>query len=101
LDNDDIFSWFSATYNKTEEESILSIKEIMREFKSSDFYYNLSKNDKRKNNEKNFKEKIQTNIELRKYYQERYKDKRSVIIGWKIKPSEDDNDNDEIDDTTY
>ena len=72
----------------------------MREFKSSDFYYNLSKNDKRKNNEKNFKEKIQTNIELRKYYQERYKDKRSVIIGWKIKLTEDDNDIDEIDDTT-
>lgn len=98
LDNDNIFSWFNETYEKTDTESILSIKDIMKEFKSSDFYYNLSKNDKRKNNEKNFKEKIQTNIELRKYFQDRYKDKRSVILGWKLKPSEDDND--EIDDTT-
>ena len=74
------------------------MKEIMKEFKTSDFYYNLSKSDKRKNNEKNFKERIKTNIEFRKYYQERYKNKYSVIFGWKIKHNE--NDNDEIDDTS-
>ena len=98
LDNDNIFSWFNENYEKTDEESILEMKEIMKEFKTSDFYYNLSKSDKRKNNEKNFKERIKTNIELRKYFQERYKNKYSVIIGWKLKHNDDDND--EIDDTT-
>jgi hypothetical protein len=83
---------------KTEDENILEIKEIMKEFKSSSYYNNLSKNDRRKNTEKNFKEKIRTNIELRKYFQERFKNKYSVIIGWKLKHNDDDND--EIDDTT-
>lgn len=88
LDNDDMFSWFNTAYVKTEDESILSVKDILKEYKLSDFYYNLSKNDKRKNNEKNFKDKIMTNIELKKYYKDRYKNLRSVIIGWKLKPPE-------------
>jgi hypothetical protein len=38
--------------------------------------------------EKAFNEMIISNIELRKYFKERYKDIRTVLIGWKLKPTE-------------
>ena len=60
----------------------------MREYKMSEYYNNLSKTDKRKNNEKSFKEKIMSNIEMKKYNHERYKEKRSVIVGWVLKKEE-------------
>lgn len=90
LDNDDLLTWFQDTYEPTDDKNVfLKIKDIMERYKTSDVYYNLSKKEKRKSNEKNFKIQIETNIELRKYYHDRKKidgkSYYSIILGWKEK----------------
>ena len=65
----DIIGWINDKYEKTEDiTDIITIKEMYRDYKESEFYSNLSKADKRKNNENDFREKISENIFLKKYY---------------------------------
>jgi phage/plasmid-associated DNA primase len=91
LDNDELFSWFIENYEK-ETDEILKVKDILQEYKSSELYSNMSKAQKRLCNDKNFRQMIETNIELRKYFVDRKKidgnTHRSILIGWTKKKNE-------------
>jgi 5-methylcytosine-specific restriction protein A len=69
-------------------------KEVFEEFKSGDFYFNLSKDNKRKYNFKYFNEKISRNVFLRNYVKQindRFDGKQLTsisICGWKLKPND-------------
>jgi len=91
LDNDELFSWFIENYEK-EENAILKVKDVLNDYKCSDLYNNMNKATKRKCNDKNFRQMLESNIELRKYYQDRkYIDGiayRSIILGWRLKKAD-------------
>ena len=88
--SDDIFGWFRECYktepNETSEPIMLT--DIFKEFEKSSFYDNLSKNDKRKYNRKNFTEKIENNMFIKRFIlrKGKYHNKLQVnsdsIIGW-------------------
>jgi hypothetical protein len=98
LENDEVFNWFNDNYILCDPLEYLEVKEIMKTFKQSEFYNNLSKSQKRSHTEKTFKETIKNNIELKKYFKERHTDKKtnkgkySVILGWKQKNPEEEED---------
>jgi phage/plasmid-associated DNA primase len=67
-----IYTWISDEHEKTENKNdFLTIKEMYYNFKTSEYYANLSKADKRKYNERFFRNEISENIFLSKYYHER------------------------------
>jgi hypothetical protein len=80
--SDDIFSWFDAFYEKDEKHTnLISINDIFCEFTLSNFYSNLSKNDKRTYTKKYFTEKIESNLFLRDFV----KPRDSTFNGIKLK----------------
>ncbi len=91
LDNDELFSWFIENYEK-DTDNILKVKDVLQEYKSSELYSNMSKAQKRQCNDKNFRQMIETNIELRKYFLDRKKidgkDYRNILLGWIKKKEE-------------
>ena len=87
-----ILPWFKENYERTNDNEFIKIKEIYDNFATSNFFYNLSKEEKRKYNKTFFNEYFETNIFLRGFYAERCNNIRSVIKGWKLKIE---NENDE------
>ena len=61
LDKDDFAGWFFETYSE-DPNSIISIKELHKIFKNSDFYHTLTKAQQRQNNEAAFKEMIKNKL---------------------------------------
>ena len=87
---DNIYEWFEENYELANE--VVFIEDLFMEYKSGDEYYQLSKEDKRKNGTcKKFKEVLQSNLFIRKYYKEArqcYNKKqysKPFIAGWKRK----------------
>nr|WPF46839.1 MAG: hypothetical protein [Lake Baikal virophage 14] len=77
--SDDFYNWFDATYIKSTDAEPIKIKEMFSIFKNSDFYQNLSKNDKRNFNQKHFYYKVFDNAFIKPYIIDRnryYKDKK-------------------------
>ena len=72
-DSDNLFRWFEDNYEKTRdtENNILNFKDILNNYKSSDDYINLTKENKRKINLKNFSQKLEQNVFLKKYIKRR------------------------------
>jgi len=90
----ELMQWILDTYEKTDDfKDIVTVKEIYELFKNSEYYNNLSKNEKRKNNVKSFIERIRDNVFLRKHFYDRKKidgiDYRNIICGFKEQVSED------------
>jgi phage/plasmid-associated DNA primase len=89
LENDDLFTFFTSCFEKTEEEGkFITIKEVMNAFKSSDVYDCLTKQQRRRYTESKLKEKISENPELRKSFKSKHKNINSVMVGWKRKEKE-------------
>ena len=89
-----IVQWFKDNYTETNNTNdICKIKDLYSEFCHSDFFYNLSKSDKKKYNRPYFIEYMETNIFFRKYYADRHKNIRIVLKGWK-KTRNDESDDD-------
>lgn len=64
-----ILTWFKDNYDKTEDKNdVIKLKELFNDFKKSDYYHNLSKNDKRKYNYSFFENYFSTNIFFKNYY---------------------------------
>ena len=64
-----ILTWFKDNYDKTENNmDIIKLKDLFTDFKQSDYYYNLNKNDKRKYNYSFFDNYFSTNIFFKNYY---------------------------------
>jgi len=90
LDNDMLFSFFTETYQRDETAAPITIKEVMKEFKQSDLYINvLTKAQRRKHTEASLKNSIENHVELRKDFKDRYKQRSSVLLNWRLKPKED------------
>jgi len=70
----ELTQWILDNYDKTDNpKDVVKVKEMFGWFKSSEYYENLSKTEKRKQSEKNFIETISKNVFLKKYYCERKK----------------------------
>lgn len=77
-DSNEIFSWLSNEYEKTDDDTdVIQLKDVFEEFKRSDTYSNFNKKEKRELSQKVFYEKIQKNPFLKKYYRDR--DRRKEI----------------------
>jgi phage/plasmid-associated DNA primase len=94
LENDDLFSFFTNTFEKTDEEcDYITIKKIMYAFKNSEVFDCLTKQQRRKYTESKLRAKISENPELRKSFKSKWKNTdgitfNSVMLGWKKKQVE-------------
>ena len=70
----------------------ITSKDIYSAFKTSELFTNMSKDERRKHNESFFREYINTTNPYRKQYEERYKNKRSLLFGYSIDWGNDDSD---------
>jgi len=93
-DSDAVYAWFDGDYER-DDASILPIKELYDAFKASQTYYDMTKAQKKPfAQEKKFKEKIEENIFLGKFYKKRnqrhngHQLTKDHIVGWKRKPVE-------------
>ena len=88
-DNDDLLNWFNEFYEFTEDPKVcIKFIDLYQDFKISQTYQQLSNDEKRNEWTKSkFKDKLQTNILLKRFYRERIKidgaDFKSVLINYK------------------
>ena len=70
--SDDIYGWFSETYEKGDETSdLVYIDEMLQTLKASPMYSQMTKKDQRDMTAKKFNEKVEKNIFLREHYKAR------------------------------
>jgi putative DNA primase/helicase len=91
MTSDDISEWVNEFYQKTDNsKDIIKLKQLFEDFKSSDYYQNFSKADKRKYNYKNFTAQFESNLFLKSfvgqdssgvYVLKNYKEKDCDITG--------------------
>ncbi len=86
-----IVQWFKDNYEMSPDpKDICKIKDIFVKFIESDYYQNLTKQEKRRYNKTFFVDYIESNIFLKKYYMLRYNIYTNVIKGWREKKNDDD-----------
>ncbi len=90
--SDEIKEWFNENYEiikydspKTESDKIaddnyIKVKDVYNQYKYSEFYINLSKAEKRKQNYKYFREYIRDNINFKMFYKERTGSVREILF---------------------
>ena len=95
--SDDIFDWFSNTYEKTDDNtSFIYFSDVFEMFSSSDYYQNLSKKEKRENNLKRFNTKIEKCVFLTKNIKatdttyNKIRHRKPYIVGFKLPENEED-----------
>ena len=89
--SDELLNWFNDKYEKTDnQKDVIKLKLIYEAFKSSEYFENLSKADKRQNNYKNFIEKLEKNMFLKKLVKQ---DRCQVYIITSYKMIEDEEEN--------
>jgi phage/plasmid-associated DNA primase len=94
-----IVSWFKENFEETKnEKDNIKIKDIYNIFIKSEYYFNMSKPQKRKYGKTYFSEYVSSNIFFKKYYSERYNNTRNVLKGWKSINIEDNKNNTNTDD---
>jgi phage/plasmid-associated DNA primase len=87
--SNNIVQWFKDNYKITKiQTDYCKIKDLYDDFTKSNYFVNLSKNDKRKYNKSYFSEYITTNDFFKKYYHARFYSKQtgeiySIINEWK------------------
>lgn len=106
-EGDELLSWFNSVFVMSEnEKDYIQFKDIYSYFKNSQYYNNMSKKDKRMMNSKYLISLFKENIELKHYYKETHQYtnddgekicRRSVLMGFKIIPDDDDNKYTQID----
>ena len=91
-----ILQWFKDKYEFTKNKNdIVKMKDVYAVFKISDYYYNLSKADKRKYNYSYFLDYFQNNMQFRKYYVLRRNDFTNFLQCCKHKANEEDEQDEE------
>lgn len=76
--SDSMLQWFKDNFQKTDNsKDILKLKNVYQLFKTSEYFNNCNKQQKRDSNYKNFVSKLETNIFLKKYV---CKDRKDVYI---------------------
>jgi len=91
---DNIYEWFEDNYEPSDD-SMVFVDDIYNNYSSTNEFYKLSKEDKRKyGTAKKFKEILQSNLFIRKYYKEarqywnKIRYEKPFIAGWKVKQPE-------------
>ena len=75
-----IIGWFKENYENTgEKNDYVKLKDVFKDFKNSEFYFNMNKNDKRKYNYSYFTKYFAENIVYSKFYAERYNNNRNIL----------------------
>jgi phage/plasmid-associated DNA primase len=92
-ESDEKLKWIEDNYIYTgSSEEYEKLEDIMIGFKQSDIYLNMTKQEKRAFGKKGFYNYIETNLKLRKYYNERIfidgKSRRNILLGWREKTDE-------------
>lgn len=71
--SDQFMTWFNSEYERTtNKEDTIKIDEVFTKYCESEFYFNLTKQQKRDNNKTRFREMIASNLSLRVFYKEKY-----------------------------
>jgi len=82
----DLVAWFQFEYKQdadnNAEVSYLSLSDLHKHFLESDIYSVLSKRDKDKYTKLKFFEFVKNNLFFKKYYIERYGDRRRLLKSW-------------------
>ena len=103
--SDEIKCWLKETLksipwtDKAEmygKQQYITSKDIYSAFKTSELFTNMSKDERRKHNESFFREYINTTNPYRKQYEDRYKNKRSLLFGYSINWSDDEESDNDI-----
>jgi hypothetical protein len=104
--SDELLGWFEENYEKCEivhevidgkkklKEGIIKIRDVYNNFKTSDYFNNLTKEKKRQNNNANFIEVLKTNNFIKKYI---VCDSHNCtnLINHKVRVNEEEDDDDE------
>ena len=78
-----ILQWFKDNYKHTGEKSdICKMRDLYDDFSSSNYFINLTKNEKRKYNKSYFSDYISTNSAIGKYHKEMHNNVRNCLIEW-------------------
>lgn len=94
--SDDLFDWFSNTFEKNDD-NILSFGEIYDVYKTSSYFTNLSKKSQREQNRSKFITMIENNLFLKDDIKRRDKSyngkqlRKDCIVGWMLKKDDEDN----------
>jgi len=92
--SDQFIGWFNSQYEKTTEKTdYIKVTDVFSNYCTSEFYNNLTKQQKRDNNLSAFREKVQTNLSLRLFYKEEYRPQdngvrikvRNVVTNYKVR----------------
>jgi phage/plasmid-associated DNA primase len=93
--SDEYYCWFKDNYEKTNsKKDIIKLKDIYDNFSHSNYFINLTKNEKRTLNYKAFVDRMQKNMFLQKYVGTN-KDKIYIITNYKPLINDDDDDDDD------
>jgi phage/plasmid-associated DNA primase len=88
--SDDMLNWFNENYEITNDtKNFESLVDMYNIFKTSDYYKNLDKNEKKDINRSSFIKQFSSHNIFKKYYRERIQilgtDKRNILLKVKIK----------------
>jgi phage/plasmid-associated DNA primase len=82
----DILSWFKDNYEQTnDKKDFIKLKDVYENYKSSEFYFNLSKSKKQEQNYKYFINYFSNNQYFSKYYVDKYKEKTNFLTNYTTK----------------
>jgi len=81
VENEDFFGWFNEKYIITDDvnNDVVRVKDVFNNYKNSDFYYHLTKKEKRKNTFKNFRDKIRFHLVLKNHYRDNKTNKITAV----------------------
>jgi hypothetical protein len=88
--NDELLQWIKEDYEYTGADSdIIRLTDLFNDYKRSEAYRNLSRDEKRKKSKIKFKEALFSIKTIKKCFRDRYqkngKNERSVFIGYRLK----------------
>lgn len=79
-----IIQWFKENYKHTGEKTdICKMRDLYDDFSASNYFVNLTKNEKRKYNKSYFCEYVSGNSFLGKYYKITFNNIKNCLVGWK------------------
>jgi len=79
-----ILQWFKDNYKQTGEKTdICKMRDLYDDFSSSNYFMNLTKNEKRKYNKTFFSDYVTNNSFLGKYYKMTHNHITNCLVGWK------------------
>jgi hypothetical protein len=81
--HDMILMWFNDNYKHTNNKNyICKMRDLYDDFSASNYFMNLTKNEKRKYNKSYFSDYVSSNSFLGKYHKEVHNNIKNCLVGW-------------------